>query len=101
MPKLLVIIATLLLSVNVWGQELDKSQSLTIEKDSVTSRWTATCDASVSGVDPHKIYSGRFIIDGGVGSVINAAWQVEPTPPVEPPFFGADHQAILRSGLFD
>ncbi len=58
---LFVVLAALLFSLKGWAEELDKSQSLTLEKDSVTSRWTATCDASVSGIDRRQIYSGRLL----------------------------------------
>ena len=61
MSKLLLILAALLLPVSGWAADLDKSNSLTVDKDSTTSSWTATCDISVSGVDQKQIYSGRML----------------------------------------
>lgn len=61
MPRLMVIIAARVFAVNVWADELAKSNSLTIDKDSNTGNWTATCDISVSGVDGRQIYSGRML----------------------------------------
>ena len=83
MPKLLMIVAALLLSGNVWAEEFDKSGSLTIDKDSVTTKWTGTCEASVNGIDPHQSYSGRLLFwvfphEESPVFLINATPQVDP-----------------------
>ena len=84
MPRLLMIVAVLLLSVNAWAEGLNKSNSLIVENDPMTSRWTATCDISVSGVDPHQIYSGVMLFSflpsfgGPTVSVFNVLFQVGP-----------------------
>ena len=39
MQRALLIVTALLVSISVWAEELDKSQSLTIEKKSATNTW--------------------------------------------------------------
>jgi hypothetical protein len=83
MPTLLLLIAVVLLAGSAWAQELDKSQSVTIEKDSKTRSWTGFCAAALGGLDPRQTYSGRFLLifTPNVGSpvnVIDATWQVDP-----------------------
>jgi hypothetical protein len=63
---------------------LSKSNSLTVENDPTTSGWIATCDISVSGVDPQQIYSGvvyfASVLGGGQtgGPVYSFTFQVDP-----------------------
>jgi hypothetical protein len=84
MPRLLVIVVVLLLSVNAWAEGLNKSNSLTVENDPMTSSWTATCDISISGVDPHQIYSGVMLFQfspsfgGPTVGIFNVLFQVDP-----------------------
>jgi hypothetical protein len=85
MPRLLVVIVTvLLLAVNA-SAEVNKSNSLAVDKDAITGSWTATCDISVSGVDERQIYSGRMLfqfLSQGAGSattVFDILFQVDPT----------------------
>jgi hypothetical protein len=84
MPTLLMIVAVFLLSVNAWAEGLNKSNSLTVENDPRTSSWTATCDISVSGVDPHQIYSGVMLFQflpsfgGPTVGIFNVLFQVGP-----------------------
>jgi hypothetical protein len=42
----LVIVAVLLLPLSVWAEDLKKSNMLTLDKDSTSGSWTATCDIS-------------------------------------------------------
>jgi hypothetical protein len=84
MPRLLLIVAVLLLSVNAWAAGLDKTNSLTVENNPTSSSWTATCDISVGGVEPNQIYSGRMLFafapEGQGGTfVFDALFQVDPT----------------------
>ena len=69
--------------VTAWAGGLNKSNSLTVENDPMTSNWTATCDISISGIDPKQIYSGRMLLQfapSGQGStfVFDALFQVDP-----------------------
>jgi hypothetical protein len=79
----LMMIAALLLPVNAWAGGLDKSSSLTINKDS-TEGWTAICAISVGGVDKGQTYSGRMIFfvlaSGGAPSttIFDVLFQVDP-----------------------
>jgi len=83
MPTLLLFIATLLLAGNVWAQELDKSQSVTLEKNGRTGVWVARCEAAVNGLDPQAIYSGRpifqFFDSNVTTNVLDITWQVDPS----------------------
>ena len=84
MPTLLLFIATLLLAGNVWAQELDKSQSLTLKKDAKTGVWVGRCEASVNGLDPQETYSGRLIFQffrqfGPTIFIFDLTWQVDPS----------------------
>jgi hypothetical protein len=80
----LLVVAALLLPLNVWAADLNKFNSLTVEKNSATSSWTATCDISVSGTDNRQTYSGRMLFQflaAGQGSatvVFDALFQVDP-----------------------
>lgn len=65
LSRLLAVVAALLLPLNVWAADIDKSNSLTIDKDSATNSWTAKCDISVSGIDNHQPYSGRMLFGSG------------------------------------
>jgi len=76
MPRLLVIVAALLLSANAWAAELDKSSSLAVDKDATTGAWTATCDISVGGVDPAQTYSGRMLLWVNSAILYDAWFQV-------------------------
>ncbi len=84
MLRLLVMVAVLLLSVNVWAGELIKSNSLTMDTDAGTNSWTATCDFSVSGVDQLQPYSGSLyfaFVDGASGHLVfefHPFFQVDP-----------------------
>lgn len=77
-------VIVVLFAATSWAAGLNKSNSLTVENDPSTSRWTATCDISVSGVDVDKIYSGLMRIqylswDGAAAvPVFNAVFQVDP-----------------------
>jgi hypothetical protein len=86
MPRLLVVIVTLLLfAVNASAQGLNKSNSLAVDKDAFTGSWIATCDISINGIDGRQIYSGRMLfqfLPSGAGSattVFDALVQVDPT----------------------
>jgi hypothetical protein len=84
MLRLLVIAAALLFSVNAWAEGLNKSNSLTVENDPMTSSWIATCDISIGGVDTKQTYSGRMLFQfapSGLGStfIFDALFQVDPT----------------------
>jgi hypothetical protein len=66
------------------AEGLNKSNSLTVANDPMTSNWTATCVISISGVDADKIYSGVMRVqylpwEGGVAvPVFKARFQVDP-----------------------
>jgi hypothetical protein len=84
MPTLLLLIAMLLLSGNVWAQELDKSQSLTLQKDAKIGVWVGRCEAAVNGLDSQAIYSGRLILQffrqfGPTIFIFDSTWQVDPS----------------------
>ena len=80
----LVFVTVLLLPLNVWAEDLIKSNSLTIEKDSTVGGWTATCDISLGGTDNGQIYSGRMLFQflaSGQGSstfIFDALFNVGP-----------------------
>jgi len=84
MSRLLLIVAALVLSVNAWAAELDKSSSLTISKDAGASNPTATCRISVGGVDRRHTYSGVMLFQtvdigqSGATTVFDAVFQVDP-----------------------
>jgi hypothetical protein len=78
-----LLLAALWLPVNARAGGLDKSSSLTINKDS-TEGWTETCDISVGGIDNGQAYSGRvlffFLPNGGAPSttIFDILFQVDP-----------------------
>jgi hypothetical protein len=82
-----VIVAAFLFAVNAWAGELNKSNSLTVDKDAITGSWIATCDISISSVE-RQIYSGRMLFEflpQGAGSstfIFDAFFQVDPAEPV-------------------
>lgn len=83
MLRLLVMVAVVLFSVDVWAAGLNKSNSLTVESDPSNSSWTATCEISVSGIEPNQIYSGRMLFQfapSGQGStfIFDVSFQVDP-----------------------
>ena len=55
-------VIVIVLSGMVSATKLNKSNTLTIAKDSATTLWTATCEVSVGGVDVNQIYSGRIYL---------------------------------------
>src|SRR5262249_24485497 len=67
-----------------WAGELNRSNSLTIGKDSGTALWTATCEISVGGLDVNQIYSGRMrfeFLPSGAGTstvIFDDSFQVDP-----------------------
>ena len=71
-----------LVAANVWAQEsLDKSSSLTIERDSRTGSWMGICDASVKGIDPRETYGGVLLVflpPPPPGPLFTAIWEVSP-----------------------
>ena len=82
MLNLVFILLGLLLSGNAFAGGLIKSNSLTVENDPSSSSWTATCDISVSGIEPNNIYSGRMLFQyapEGQGStfIFDALFQVD------------------------
>jgi len=86
MPRLLVIVvAALLFAVNASAGDVNKSNSLAVDKDAITGSWTATCDISISGVDERQIYSGRMLFQffpqgaGSATNVFDVLFQVDPT----------------------
>lgn len=84
MRIVLLMFAALLFPMGAWAEELNKSNSLTVDKDSITGSWTATCDISVSGVDSRQIYSGRMLFQflaesaGSATNVFDVEFQVDP-----------------------
>jgi len=81
--RLLVIVAVLLLPPSVSAKDLNKSNSLTMDKDSTAGSWIATCDISVGGIDETQLYSGRmlfeFLAEGQSSStfIFDANFQVD------------------------
>jgi hypothetical protein len=78
----LVIVAVLLLPLSVWAEDLKKSNMLTLDKDSTSGSWTATCAISVGDIDQREIHSGRMLFEfapSGQGSVFvfDATFQVD------------------------
>lgn len=81
----LVILGLLLLSSNAFAAGIDKTNSLTVENDPATNAWLATCDISVSGIEPNQVYSGVMLFYGLFGggqtgsTIFSISFQVDST----------------------
>ena len=84
MKKFILTLLGVLVAGNALASGVSKTNSLTVENDPATNRWTATCEISVSGIDTNQVFSGVMLFSGlfGVGQtrviIFTISFQVDP-----------------------
>ena len=63
----LALVGLLMLSGHAFAAGINKTNSLVVENDPSTNAWIATCEISVSGIEPNQVYSGIMRFSGLFG----------------------------------